>query len=136
MRLPRLNNEETARLRDEWLAAIEALAHQVRQWAAEEGWRIREERRELCEGQIGAYEAPVLWIETPGGEIVLEPIARDAWGAVGRVDLYAYPSRYRVMLLTRGEGNWRIRTDSGLDWPHPWRKETFIELARGLTDAW
>lgn len=31
-------------------------------------------------------------------------------------------------MLVRKQGNWRVRTDSGIDWPKPWSRETFVEL--------
>lgn len=30
---------------------------------------------------------------------------------------------------------WVVRTESGLDWPHPWGRETFLALAEGLLKA-
>jgi hypothetical protein len=54
-------------------------------------------------------------------------------GAAGRVDLYAWPTLFRVMLLRSPQDEtWAIRTDSGLRWPNPWSEETFAQLALGL----
>jgi hypothetical protein len=133
--VPKLSPEEQARLRDEWLQVVEALGRQVRGWAEQRGWTVTEERREINEERLGIYQAPVLQIETPHGSVFLEPIARDVGGADGRVDLYAWPTLYRVMLLRGGGPDWMIRTDSGIYWPHPWGEATFAELAEGLIGA-
>jgi len=70
----------------------------------------------------------------------LEPIARGTVGAQGRVDLYAWPSLFRVMLLHKPRGKdrpleWVVRTESGLDWPQAWSRETFLTLADGLLNV-
>jgi hypothetical protein len=132
--VPKLSPEEQARLRDEWLQVFEALSRQVRGWAEKRGWTVTEEPREINEERLGIYQAPVLQIETPHGSAFLEPIARDVAGADGRVDLYAWPTHFRVKLLRRPDGIWYVRTDSGINWPHPWRGETFVELVEGLLD--
>jgi hypothetical protein len=133
--VPKLSPEEQAQLRDEWLQVVAALAKQVRDWAEKKGWTVTEEQREINEEQLGIYRVPVLQIDTPRGQVVLEPIARDVAGAEGRVDLYAWPTLFRVMLLRGGGPDWVIRTDSGLNWPHPWEEATFAELAEGLLGA-
>jgi hypothetical protein len=130
--VPKLSPEEQAQLRDEWLQVVEALARSVRDWAEKKGWAVTEEQREINEEQLGIYQAPVLQIDTPHGQVILEPIARDVAGAEGRVDLYAWPTLFRVKLLRKPDGNWIIRAGSGLNWPHPWGEATFHELAEGL----
>jgi hypothetical protein len=126
---------EAARLREEWLGAIDALREQVKGWAEAQGWRVDQSEREVIEEQIGAYHVPVLEIDTPRGQVVLEPKGQDLVGARGRVDLYAWPTLYRVMLLRKPGQDWVVRTESGLNWPHPWEQATFVELAEGLLGA-
>ena len=126
---------EAARLREEWLGAIEALREQVRGWAEAQGWQVDQSEREVLEEQIGTYKVPVLEIDTPRGQVVLEPKGQDLVGARGRVDLYAWPTLYRVMLLRKPGQDWVVRTESGLNWPHPWEQATFVELAEGLLGA-
>jgi hypothetical protein len=130
--VPKLSPAERAQLRSEWLKVVDALAHQVRGWAAKKGWSVTDEQREVNEERLGVYQVPVLQIDTPRGQVILEPIARDVAGADGRVDLYAWPTHFRVKLLRSGDESWYVRTDSGINWPHPWREETFVELAEGL----
>jgi hypothetical protein len=75
-------------------------------------------------------------ILTETGTAVLESIARNVRGSDGRVDLYAYPTLFRVRLLYyESNQTWIVRTDLGLDWPHPWSEETFVELVNGLIGA-
>ena len=102
------------------------LADDVQSWATQEaarGWRVETEERELAEEVVGgAYRVPVVTIHAPQGRLIMEPIARGTVGAQGRVDLYAWPSLYRVMLLHKPhnhEYEWVVRTESGLDWPQP-----------------
>jgi hypothetical protein len=135
MRRPKLKPAEAAQIRDEWLGAVEALRQQVREWAEQQGWMVNQTEREIEEYDLGTYKVPVLEIDTPQGELVLEPIAQNVLGATGRVDLYAYPTHFRVMLLRRDGPGWVVRTDSGLNWPHPWGQATFVELAEGLVGA-
>src|SRR5262245_60987596 len=118
--VPKLSPEVKARLRDEWLQVVAALARDVRGWAEKKGWTVTEEPREINEERLGIYQAPALQIDTPNGQVILEPIARDVAGADGRVDLYAWPTHFRVKLLRRADGIWYVRTDSGINWPHPW----------------
>ena len=66
---------------------------------------------------------------------MFRPIGWNTLGSKGRIDLYAWPTLYRVMPLRRSDDSWVVRTESGIDWPHPWGKETFVELARGLVKA-
>jgi len=128
----KLSPEEQVRLRDEWLQAVDTIVHPVRQWAEKQGWTVTEEQREVREERLGTYHVSVLEIDTPQGRVILEPIARDVLGAEGRVDLYAWPTLYRVMLLRRGDMSWVVRTESGINWPQPWEEGTFVALVEGL----
>ena len=135
----------TTQSRENWEHNTGLLADDVQTWAAQEAaarsWRVDHEETELAEEVVGgAYRVPVITIHAPQGKLVLEPIARGVLGAQGRVDLYAWPSLFRVMLLHKplGQGRgleWVVRTDSGLDWPQPWGRETFLTLAEGLLNA-
>ena len=135
MRRPKLKPAEAAQTRGEWLSAIDALRQQVREWAEQQGWNVTQAEGEVTEYDLGTYQVPVLEIETPRGEVVLKPVGQDTLGGWGRVDLSAWPTLYRVMLLWKPGRNWVVRTDSGLDWPHPWGPATFVELAEGLIEA-
>lgn len=115
--------------RRDWERNTALLADEVQaragQEAAARGWRVERERKELAEEVVdGAYRVPVVTIHAAQGRLTLEPVARGVLGAQGRVDLYAWPSLFRVMLLHkplgRGHGlKWVVRTESGIDWPQP-----------------
>lgn len=138
-----------AQSRQSWERDTALLADKVQAWADQEaaarGWHVEREEKELAEEVVGgAYRVPVVTIHAPQGRLILEPIARGTVGAQGRVDLYAWPSLFRVMLLHRPRGKdvsenrpleWVARTESGLDWPQPWNRETFLTLAEGLLKA-
>lgn len=131
--------------RDNWEHDTALLADEVQAWAAQEaaarGWRVEREQKELAEEVVGgAYQVPVVTIHAAQGRLILEPVARGVLGAQGRVDLYAWPSLFRVMLLHKPLGKdrglaWVVRTESGIDWPQPWGRETFLTLAEGLLNA-
>ena len=100
-----------ARSRGNWERDVALLANEVQGWTAQEA--------------------------AAQGRLILEPIARGVLEAQGRVDLYAWPSLFRVMLLHKPLGKdrglaWGMRTESGIDWPQPWGRETFFTLAKGM----
>lgn len=143
----------------DWLRGVDDLVADVERWAAEwlaerggvhaGAWAVRRSEKQISEDVPGTrkerhYTVPMLEIDMPAREtrlvpeerLVLEPIAYNVFGGVGGVDLYAWPTLYRVRLLWQpGDGKWIVRTDSGIAWPHPWNRGTFIELAEGLLDA-
>lgn len=135
----------TAQSRDNWERNTALLADEVQAWTEQEalvrGWRVEREQKELAEEVVGGtYRVPVVTIHAPQGRLILEPVARGVLGAQGRVDLYAWPSLFRVILLHKPVGKdrglvWVVRTESGLDWPQPWGRETFLTLAEGLLNA-
>ena len=126
------NTSDARRVR--WLSWITEVESDAGQWAESVGWPVHRKQKHMQERSIGAYEAGVLEIKTPAGHLIIEPVALDVIGAEARIDLYAWPSLHRVKLI-RVDDNWRLRTDSGVDWPRPWSKETFLDLAQELTSA-
>jgi hypothetical protein len=132
MQKPKLTLAEGAKIRDEWLSAIDELVAQVRDWAQQQGWSVTQSEREVTEDEIGTYKVAALAIDAPQGELLLEPIARFVGGAEGRVDLSVWPSLFRVMLLRDSSRQWVVHTESGIDWPNPWGERTFVDLANRL----
>ena len=127
------------RLREQWVEQVTTLVRQAEEWAEAakdaQGWTVEPETYDIEEEVVGgAYRVPSLRLITSGDELRLEPIAHGVLHADGRVDLYAWPSLFRVMLL-RKNGAWIVRTESGLDWPQPWSQETFLTLTSGLLRA-
>jgi hypothetical protein len=127
---------------NEWKSAIEDLFKDVGEWSSEQtGWEFHLSKKEIEEEAIGAYSVPVLTLDTPEGRLQLEPIARMVFGGQGAVELYAWPTLYRVRLVRKPkapapseEMEWVVLSD-GIRWPRPFSQETFIEPARSLLDA-
>lgn len=117
----------------EWIADVRQLAYQVRAWCEDRGWAVTESQKRLDESVYGTYDVPELMIRSPSGSIYLEPIARDVAGARGRVDLLAWPSLTRMMLVRKGN-RWVLQTDAGVDWPQQWGQQTFENIV-GLINA-
>lgn len=127
-----LQQSDPAAIRKEWLQAVRTELRRVREWAEAAGWQVKESREEITEHTLGRYSVPTLEITTDQGQVVFAPVARDVLGARGRIDLSAWPTLYRVMLLRRPDGSWIVRTDSGVNWPRPWGRDAFVELASEL----
>jgi hypothetical protein len=119
------------RLRDEWIARVDALADQVQRWCQAEGWAVARQMKTIREREIGVYDAPELRILVDDGEIHLSPIALEVLGSKWRVDLKGYPTLSRVKLLPAEEG-WTIMTDSNVPLRRPWDSKTFVELGHDL----
>jgi hypothetical protein len=123
--------------REAWIDAVRALTRDITRWSEEQGWEVSRESKHLKERGLNEYRLPKLSVRAGDRELWVEPIAREiGGGSKGRVDLSAYPTLYRVMLLrSASTGDWRIRTDSGIFLDKPWNKETFAKLFQDLTDA-
>jgi hypothetical protein len=128
----RLSRAKAREVSSQWRTAVDDLVDQVRDWSTERGWTATLAEREMTEEGLGSYKIPAVEIATPRGRLLLEPIARYVGGADGRVDLSVWPSLYRVMLLRRPDQGWVVHTESGIDWPFQWGKDTFLDLADRL----
>lgn len=122
------------RRRDDWLAKLRDLMDAIKSWAEQRRWFVEEQEKTVEEDRIGRYMVPTLFIQAPGGKIHVEPIACDIIGAQGRVDVEAFPSLKRLLLVLV-EGEWKIETDSRIDWPEPWSEQAFARLVDALTNA-
>lgn len=120
--------------RERWQILLEQLASQVEIWAKDRGWSVKRDQKQISEAHLGTYDAPALTILATSGEVHLDPIARYAVNCDGRVDLLAWPSLNR-MLLVRDGTKWKLVTDSGIDWPQEWNKKTFASLVERLHAA-
>jgi hypothetical protein len=114
--------------------ALRTLREQVVAWAQARGWRVSAEPIQLNEPGVGVYDAEAITVETPSGRLVVEPVARLAAASDGRVDIYAWPSLNRLLLLRR-HGQWRLATEAGIPWPEPWTESTLDGLAGALGRA-
>lgn len=128
-------NDADRRARElaDWIAEVGQLAHEVRTWCEDRGWAVSASEKQIAESAYGTYEVPELMIRSPSGLVYLEPVARDVAGARGRVDLLAWPSLTRMMLVRKAK-RWVLQTDSGVDWPEQWGQHTFAKIV-GLINA-
>ncbi len=122
------------RKRDDWLAKVRDLMDSIKAWAEQRRWFVDEQEKAVEEDRVGRYMVPTLFIQAPGGKIHVEPIGCDIIGAQGRVDIEAFPSLKRLLLVLVN-GEWKIETDSRIDWPEPWSEQAFIRLVDALTNA-
>lgn len=124
-------------IRDAWTKALAALEQNLTEWALAEGWQVRSAEKMLKEESVGTYMAPDLVIDTPAGDrLRVEVKGRGPTESSGRVQLSAWPTLFRVLLLHKPEEDtWIIRTDSGIPIRQPWNRETFVTLAKDLLNA-
>ena len=123
---------EAVRLRKEWQALVEQLADQVETWATERGWAVHRDVKQIKESGLGTYTVPFVSIHPPSGRVHLDPIARNVCGGSGgRVDLTAWPTSNRMLLLRAGN-RWRIRDDYGVAWREKWSPETFERMVEAV----
>ena len=95
---------------------LQTLEANVTQWSQDERWQVRSHEKTFMEESTGQYIAPDLIIETPQKErLTVEVKGRGPSQASGRIQLSAWPTLFRVMLLHKpGQDEWTIRTDSGI----------------------
>ncbi len=120
--------------RARWLSDVRGLLAEIRQWAEEEGWLVQEQEKQVSEDFVGTYAVPTLFVQMPIGRIHIDPVGVNIIGGEGRVDILAFPELTRMLLIRFSDG-WRLKTDSRVDWPQPWGKKAFIEVAKALSSA-
>jgi len=120
--------------RDDWLAKLRDLIDSIKSWAEQRRWFVDEQEKTIEEDHIGRYTVPTLFIQAPGGKIHVEPIGCDIIGAQGRVDIESFPALNRLLLILVN-GEWKIKTDSRIDWPEPWSEQSFVNLVNALTST-
>ena len=122
---------QSLHLREDWLARVRALEDQIAAWAVQQQWSVEQFDHPVQERLLGAYSAPAIRVRLTGGELEIIPVALNASGADGRVDVKAYPTLSRVKLIGTAQG-WQIMTDSNVPIRLPWTEETFVQLAHDL----
>jgi hypothetical protein len=129
-----LTGEDWRRKRDDWLAKVGDLMDSIKAWAGQRRWFVDEQEKAIVEDHIGPYTVPILFIQAPAGKIHVEPIGCNIVGAEGRVDIESFPALNRLLLILV-DGQWKIKTDSRVDWPEPWSETAFVRLVDALTSA-
>ena len=115
----------------DWTRLVSELLNDIAEWSRAQQWLVEWKDAERHEPEFGTYATKQLVIQGPQGRLVVDPVAKSVVDAEGRVDLYAWPSMNRVLILRTG-GQWRLRTASGVDWPKTWGRDTFQDLASQL----
>ncbi len=121
----------------QWLEKLNRLLDDVAAWSREEGWLVKESPKEIRDdGALPPYLTKTLLIELESSEarIRVDPISSSVHDADGRVDICAWPSLHRFMLVLKGK-RWVLKTDSGVPGPKPWNRQNFVELAGELAHA-
>ena len=118
----------------QWQSTVDAVLTDVEQWCVQAGWLVHSSELSIDEDSTGTYKTRQLQIKTPIDHLFVQPIGRDIVAADGRIDIYAWPSLYRAILILHGK-KWVLLDDFGKKWPTPWSRETFIDVAQKLTSA-
>jgi hypothetical protein len=142
--------QEAARKRDEWVAAVDRLIAQMEDWLgqADQGQilQIQERRFPIREEGIGAYEAQGLAIGLGPRQVRVEPVARNVAGplsatgvigmsrAYGRVDMTDGLKRYMIFRVEKEpEDRWRIVEQDGFQM-QPFDRQSFESAFQGLLE--
>jgi hypothetical protein len=148
----RLRNQESeaALRRDEWLASLNRLFAQIRNWIHEADTGsvlfLKTGYMPKREVGIGNYEVPYLWIELGPREVRIEPVARTVAGptsltgvihvprAYGRVDLTNGLSKYMLFRVEKEpEDRWNIIEQDSYQM-RPFDRTSFEEAFQSLLD--
>jgi hypothetical protein len=104
--------EEIARqrttARNEWLEKLSNLVTEVKGWARGFEWSTKIVEKKMSDPDIGDYKAPALLLQRETVRLFLEPIARDAPGTEGLVDLYLMPSYDDIASLYYYKDRWNV----------------------------
>ncbi|VAX38665.1 hypothetical protein MNBD_PLANCTO02-1545 [hydrothermal vent metagenome] len=90
-----INTEE---IKNQWIDQISHLIADIQRWAQTLGWSTRQIEKKLEEIEQGTYSVPALMTQKKTVKILLEPIARQAPGVDGVVDLYLLPEHLCTFL--------------------------------------
>jgi len=94
--------------RHEWLEKLRDLVATVKGWADHLGWATRVVDKKMEDAEIGNYKAPCLLLHNETIRLLLEPVARDAPGTEGVVDLYLMPSYDDIASLYYYNNRWNV----------------------------
>jgi hypothetical protein len=125
------DRNDWAQKRDHWIALVSSLMDDIVRWCEQHGWSVIRSTKRVSEEHIGEYEVPALTIHTPAIQLHIDPVGLNIIGAQGRVDILAYPSLNRL-LLVRKDDQWMLFTESRVAWPQDWGSETFAKITRSL----
>jgi hypothetical protein len=136
--------------RDEWIASVERLLAQIKEWLEDADTRkiltLTEGRAAFREVGIGNYEAPFLLVEIGMRQVSIRPVARNVAGAVastgaidilqayGRVDMASPLEKYMLFRTAKEpEDRWIIVGEDRYR-SQPFDRESFEAAFRGLLE--
>jgi len=134
--LPKKPAENWQQVRNQWIAELEHLAHEVETWAKKQKWDVLRDQKRITEDRLGSYDVPVVLIHTPQGRLLLDPVARFVTGADGRIDLCIYPSYYDALVIAKVNDQWLIKSLDQPNWEQPWGEESFLAAKDRLLGQW
>lgn len=92
---------------EEWRRRLDDLVEVVRGWTEAE-WVARPYPKKMRDADGAVYEVPALFLQKGPIRLLLDPIAHDAPGSDGVVDLYLMPAYDDAARLHLIDGEWRI----------------------------
>lgn len=129
-----IDNEQ---LKKTWIDQLSALVDDVKQWAESADWSTRVVEKKLEEVDLGCYKVPALMLQKETVKIIVEPIARQAPGVDGVVDIYLLPAYDDIATLYFHDGIWNLHylfpsqkmiASVNEVQPQSLSRETFIEV--------
>ena len=97
-----------AEQRDRWRGRMDELVAQVAGWVERNDWVTKPYPKKMRDTDGTVFEVPSLFIQKGPTRLLLDPIAYDAPGTEGVVDLYLMPTYDDTASLDFVDGRWRI----------------------------
>jgi hypothetical protein len=97
-----------AEQRDRWQAQVEELVAQVAGWIEPNDWVTKPYAKRMRDADGLVFEVPSLFLQKGPTRLLLDPIAYDAPGTEGVVDLYLMPTYDDAASLFLVGGRWQI----------------------------
>lgn len=126
---------DPATVRDEWVAAVNALVAQVEGWCKELDWPTRRAPKAIGDDQpLDTYEVPMLRMQYWDVNLMLDPTSRFGIRNDGQCDLYVMPAYDDLAVVYRRGQNWfvRERQAGGLGEERPFSRESLQQMAEIL----
>jgi hypothetical protein len=88
---------------------VDELVARVAGWVEPNDWVTKPYTKRMQDADGTIYEVPSLFLQKGPTRLLLDPIAYDALGTEGIVDLYLMPTYDDMASLDFVDGRWRIR---------------------------
>ena len=95
--------------RDTWRAQVDELVTQVAGWVEPKEWVTKPYTKKMRDADGTVFEVPSLFLQKGPTRLLLDPIAYDAPGSEGVVDLYLMPTYDDTASLYFIDGRWQIQ---------------------------